>query len=144
MLIELDHPIPANGRVRGSEDISPGERHGERRASAGALYIGELVRKIISRIAQLRDQVRQAGGRVGQSSLTIWSPLRTSLWLWNIPTIVSIRPKWMPFWSRCNFVRAKVAWSWPASQTANCVRSAVIWFRVRDYHVYVPMNCTVP
>jgi nicotinamidase-related amidase len=65
MLIELDYPIPLAVELEAAQTLLLViDMENENAHPAGALYIGEPVRKIIPRIAQLRDQVRQAGGRV--------------------------------------------------------------------------------
>jgi len=66
MLIELDHPIPLAVELAAAKTLLLViDMENENAHPAGALYIGEPVRKIIPRIAQLRDHVRQAGGIYG-------------------------------------------------------------------------------
>jgi len=65
MLIELDYPVPQSVELEATETLLLIiDMENENAHPSGALYIGEPVRKIIPRIAQLRQKVRQAGGHV--------------------------------------------------------------------------------
>jgi nicotinamidase-related amidase len=65
MLIELDYPVPLSVELEAAKILLVViDMENENAHPAGALYIGEPVRKIIPKIAQLRQQVRRAGGRV--------------------------------------------------------------------------------
>ena len=55
--------------------------------------------------------------------------------------IASIRPKWMLFW-RFKMRSGEGCVIVTGISTRNCVQSAVTALSVRDYHVYVPMDCT--
>jgi len=171
MLIELDHPIPLAVELAAAQTLLLVIDMGNENAHpAGALYIGEPVRKIIPRIAQLRDQVRQAGGRVVHTQ-SVRSPdaleftvfkntVRKLEGTWGAELIDELKPaaeeplivkhthdcfyqtemdallKQMDL--RTGEGRVIVT----GISTRNCVQSAVMGFSVRDYHVYVPMDCT--
>src|SRR6266511_5361749 len=65
MLIELGYPVPRSVELEAAQTLLLViDMENENAHPAGALYIGEPIRKIIPRIAQLREQVRRAGGRV--------------------------------------------------------------------------------
>ena len=171
MLIELDHPIPLAVELAAAKTLLLViDMENENAHPAGALYIGEPVRKIIPRIAQLRDQVRQAGGRVVHTQ-SVRSPdaleftvfkntVRKLEGTWGAELIDELKPaaeeplivkhthdcfyqtemdallKQMEL--RTGEGRVIVT----GISTRNCVQSAVMGFSVRDYHVYVPMDCT--
>ena len=171
MLIELDHPIPLAVELAAAKTLLLViDMENENAHPAGALYIGEPVRKIIPRIAQLRDHVRQAGGRVVHTQ-SVRSPdaleftvfkntVRKLEGTWGAELIDELKPgaeeplivkhthdcfyqtemdallKQMEL--RTGEGRVIVT----GISTRNCVQSAVMGFSVRDYHVYVPMDCT--
>lgn len=65
MLIELDYPDPIAVELDAEKTLLLIiDMENENAHPDGALYIGAQVRKIIPRIAKLRESVRQAGGRV--------------------------------------------------------------------------------
>jgi nicotinamidase-related amidase len=136
----------------------------------GALYIGEPVRKIIPKISELRARVRQAGSRVLHTQ-SVRSPdaleftvfkntVRKLKGTWGSELIDELKPaadepvivkhthdcfyqtemdnllKQMEL----NPGEGRVVVT--GISTRNCVQSAVMGFSVRDYYVYVPMDCT--
>jgi nicotinamidase-related amidase len=171
MLIELDYPVPLAVELEAAQTLLLViDMENENAHPAGALYIGEPVRKIIPRIAQLRDQVRQAGGRVVHTQ-SVRSPdaleftvfkntVRKLEGTWGAELVDELKPaadeplivkhthdcfyqtemddllKQMEL--RPGEGRVIVT----GISTRNCVQSAVMGFSVRDYHVYVPMDCT--
>jgi nicotinamidase-related amidase len=137
---------------------------------SGALYIGEAVRKIVPRIAELRARVRSAGGRVVHTQ-SVRSPdaleftvfkntLRKLEGSWGAELIDELKPA--PdeplvvkrthdcFYQTAMESLLKQMELRPGEghvivtgiSTRNCVQSAVMGLSVRDYHVYVPMDCT--
>ena len=136
----------------------------------GALYIGEPVRRIIPKIRELRDKVRYAGGRVIHTQ-SVRSPealeftvfkntVRKLEGSWGAELIDELKPAddeplivkrshdcfyqtemdalLARFGMRPGEGHAIVT----GISTRNCVQSAVMALSVRDYHVYVPMDCT--
>jgi len=171
MLIELDHPIPLAVELAAAKTLLLViDMENENAHPAGALYIGEPVRKIIPRIAQLRDHVRQAGGRVVHTQ-SVRSPdaleftvfkntVRKLEGTWGAELIDELKPGAEEpvivkhthdcFYQTEMDALLKQMELRPGEgrvivtgiSTRNCVQSAVMGFSVRDYHVYVPMDCT--
>ena len=171
MLIELDHPIPLAVELAAAKTLLLViDMENENAHPAGALYIGEPVRKIIPRIAQLRDHVRQAGGRVVHTQ-SVRSPdaleftvfkntVRKLEGTWGAELIDELKPAAEEplivkhthdcFYQTEMDALLKQMELRPGEgrvivtgiSTRNCVQSAVMGFSVRDYHVYVPMDCT--
>jgi len=171
MLIELDYPIPLAVELEAAQTLLLViDMENENAHPAGALYIGEPVRKIIPRIAQLRDQVRQAGGWVVHTQ-SVRSPdaleftvfkntVRKLEGTWGAELIDELKPGAEEplivkhthdcFYQTEMDALLKQMELRPGEgrvivtgiSTRNCVQSAVMGFSVRDYHVYVPMDCT--
>ena len=171
MLIELDYPIPLAVELEAAQTLLLViDMENENAHPAGALYIGEPVRKIIPRIAQLRDHVRQAGGRVVHTQ-SVRSPdaleftvfkntVRKLEGTWGAELIDELKPGAEEpvivkhthdcFYQTEMDALLKQMELRPGEgrvivtgiSTRNCVQSAVMGFSVRDYHVYVPMDCT--
>jgi nicotinamidase-related amidase len=171
MLIELDYPVPLGVELEAAKTLLLViDMENENAHPAGALYIGEPVRKIIPRIAQLREQVRQAGGRVVHTQ-SVRSPdaleftvfkntVRKLEGTWGAELIDELKPAADEplivkhthdcFYQTEMDALLKQMELRPGEgrvivtgiSTRNCVQSAVLGFSVRDYHVYVPMDCT--
>jgi nicotinamidase-related amidase len=171
MLIELDYPAPLAVELEAAKTLLLViDMENENAHPAGALYIGEPVRKIIPRIAQLRDQVRQAGGQVVHTQ-SVRSPdaleftvfkntVRKLEGTWGAALIDDLKPSAGEplivkhthdcFYQTEMDALLKQMELRPGEgrvivtgiSTRNCVQSAVMGFSVRDYHVYVPMDCT--
>jgi nicotinamidase-related amidase len=171
MLIELDYPIPLAVELEAAQTLLLViDMENENAHPAGALYIGEPIRKIIPRIAQLRDQVRQTGGRVVHTQ-SVRSPdaleftvfkntVRKLEGTWGSELIDDLKPAADEplivkhthdcFYQTEMDALLKQMELRPGEgrvivtgiSTRNCVQSAVMGFSVRDYHVYVPMDCT--
>ena len=171
MLIELDYPVPRSVKLEASRTLLVIiDMENENADPAGPLFIGEPVKKIIPKIAELRTRVRQAGGRVVHTQ-SVRSPdaleftvfkntVRKLEGTWGVELLDELKPaadeplivkhthdcfyqtemdallKQMEL--RPGEARVIVT----GISTRNCVQSAVMGFSVRDYHVYVPMDCT--
>lgn len=171
MLIELEYPTPKSVELDPTNTLLLIiDMENENAHPAGALYIGEPVRKIIPNIVQLRERVRQAGGRVIHTQ-SVRSPdaleftvfkntVRKLEGTWGSALIddlkpVADEPLIVKHTHDC-FYRTEMDALLKQMElqpgggrvivtgisTRNCVQSAVMGFSVRDYHVYVPMDCT--
>jgi nicotinamidase-related amidase len=171
MLIELDYPIPLAVELEAAKTLLLViDMENENAHPAGALYIGEPVRKIIPRIGQLRDQVRQTGGRVVHTQ-SVRSPdaleftvfkntVRKLEGTWGAELIDELKPgadeplivkhthdcfyqtEMDALLKRMELRAGEGRVIVTGISTRNCVQSAVMGFSVRDYHVYVPIDCT--
>jgi nicotinamidase-related amidase len=137
---------------------------------AGALFIGEPVKRIIPKIGELRARLRKAGGRVIHTQ-SVRSPNALEFTVFN-NTVRKLEGTWgsqlidelkpaddepliVKHTHDC-FYRTELDTQLEQMKlrpgegqvivtgisTRNCVQSAVMGFSVRDYHVYVPMDCT--
>ena len=136
----------------------------------GPQYMGEPVEKIIPRIARLRDTVRSSGGRVLHTQsvrrrdaleFTVFGNVVRKLeGTWDAEFIDALKPAHdepvvvkythdcfyqteMTKWLRHFDIRpgdGRVIVTGVASR--GCVQCAVTGFSIRDYYVYVPMDCT--
>jgi nicotinamidase-related amidase len=136
----------------------------------GPQYMGEPVEKIIPRIAALRRHVRAQGGRVLHTQsvrrpdaleFTLFhNVVRKLEGSWDAEFIDALKPapdepvvvKYthdcfyqteMEYWLRRLDIRpgdGRVIVTGIASR--GCVQCAVTGFSIRDYYVYVPMDCT--
>jgi len=171
MLIELNYPepvpveLPADKTLLLIIDMENENVHPD-----GKLFIGESVRKIIPRIAQLRKNLRQAGGRVVHTQ-SVRSPdaleftvfkntVRKLEGSWGAQLIDELKPaedeplivkhthdcfyqtEMESLLNRLGMRRGESHVVVTGISTRNCIQSAVTAFSVRDYHVYVPMDCT--
>ena len=171
MVIELDYPTPQSVELDAQKillliiDMENENAHPD-----GTLYIGEPVRKIIPKIAELRARVRLAGGRVLHTQ-SVRSPdaleftvfgntVRKLKGTWGSELIDELKPAGdepliVKYTHDCFYQTEmdkllKQMELKPGEgrvivtgiSTRNCVQSAVLGFSVRDYYVYVPMDCT--
>jgi nicotinamidase-related amidase len=171
MVIELDYPAPQSVELDAQKillliiDMENENAHPD-----GTLYIGEPVRKIIPKIAELRARVRLAGGRVLHTQ-SVRSPdaleftvfrntVRKLKGSWGSELIDELKPAGdepliVKYTHDCFYQTEmdkllKQMELKPGEgrvivtgiSTRNCVQSAVMGFSVRDYYVYVPMDCT--
>jgi len=171
MLIELDYPVPQSVELEATETLLLIiDMENENAHPSGALYIGEPVRKIIPRIAQLRQKVRQAGGHVVHTQ-SVRSPdaleftvfkntVRKLEGSWGVELIDELKPaadeplivkhthdcfyrtEMDALLQQVELLPGEGRVIVTGISTRNCVQSAVMGFSVRDYHVYVPMDCT--
>ena len=171
MLIELDYPAPVAVELAAANtllliiDMENENVHPE-----GALYIGKPVRRIIPKIAELRRKVRQAGGRVVHTQsvrapdaleFTVFkNTLRKLEGSWGAELIDELKPaageplvvkrthdcfyrtEMDALLERLGMMSGQSSVIVTGISTRNCVQSAVMAFSVRDYRVYVPMDCT--
>ena len=171
MLIEIEYPIPKSVELDPQKTLLLIiDMENENAHPDGALYIGEPVRKIIPNIVELRGRVRQAGGRVIHTQ-SVRSPdaleftvfkntVRKLEGTWGAQLIDELKPATdepliVKHTHDC-FYRTELDALLQQMElcpgegqvivtgisTRNCVQSAVMGFSVRDYHVYVPMDCT--
>jgi len=171
MQIELEYPVPKPVELDPQKtllliiDMENENAHPE-----GTLYIGEPVKRIIPKIAGLRTRLREAGGRVihtqsvrapGAVEFTVFkNTVRKLEGTWGAQLIQELLPAsdepLIVKHTHDSFYRTELdahleqMQLWPGEghvivtgiSTRNCVQSAVMGFSVRDYHVYVPMDCT--
>ena len=171
MIIELDYPAPASVELDAANTLLLIiDMENENAHPAGALYIGEPVRRIIPRIGDLRQKVRQAGGRVVHTqSIRSRDALEFTLFKntvrklegsWGAELIDELKPAadeplivkrthdcfyqtdMDALLERLGIVAGQGRVIVTGISTRNCVQSAVMAFSVRDYQVYVPMDCT--
>ena len=170
-MINLDYPDPVAVEVEAAKTLLLIiDMENENVHPAGALYIGEPVRKIIPRIAGLREGVRAAGGRVVHTQ-SVRSPDALEFTLfknvvrklegsWGAELIDELKPaadepvivkhthdcfyqtEMESLLKRLGMRPGEGHVIVTGISTRNCVQSAVTAFSVRDYHVYVPMDCT--
>lgn len=171
MLVELEYPPPLPARVEPNKTLLLIiDMENENAHPDGALYIGRSVREIIPRIAGLRVRVRQAGGRIVHTQ-SVRSPqaleftvfhntVRKLEGSWGATLIEELSPApdeplIVKHTHDCFYRTGMDALLSEMDvrpgdghvivtgiSTRNCVQSAVMGFSVRDYHVYVPMDCT--
>ncbi|MGH7823755.1 MAG: isochorismatase family cysteine hydrolase [Candidatus Binatia bacterium] len=172
MLIELNYPDPVPVEIEAEETLLLIiDMENENAHPDGALYIGDPVRKIIPSIAGLRAKVRRAGGRVAHTQ-SVRSPdalefkvfkntVRKLEGSWGAELINELRPGADEplivkrthdcfYGTEMDALLERLGMRPGAGRvivagisTRNCVQSAVMGFSVRDYHVYVPVDCTV-
>ena len=171
MIIELDYPAPALVELDSANTLLLIiDMENENAHPAGALYIGDPVRRIIPKICDLRQKVRGAGGRVVHTQ-SVRSPdaleftvfrntVRKLEGSWGAELIDELKPavdeplivkrthdcfyqtEMDALLARFGIVPGKGHVIVTGISTRNCVQSAVMAFSVRDYHVYVPIDCT--
>ena len=171
MLIELEYPEPVQVELEAAKTLLLIiDMENENAHPKGALYIGEPVRRIIPKIRDLREKVRQVGGRVvhtqsvrSQDALefTVFkNTVRKLEGSWGAALIDELKPTADEplivkrthdcfYQTEMDALLARFGMR-PGEghvivtgiSTRNCVQSAVMALSVRDYHVYVPMDCT--
>lgn len=171
MLIELEYPIPKSIDLDSQKTLLLIiDMENENAHPAGALFIGEPVKRIIPKISELRARLCKAGGRVIHTQ-SVRSPdaleftvfnntVRKLEGTWGSQLIDELKPAAdepliVKYTHDC-FYRTELDARLEQMElrpgegqvivtgisTRNCVQSAVMGFSVRDYHVYVPMDCT--
>ncbi|HEY5542254.1 MAG TPA: isochorismatase family cysteine hydrolase [Candidatus Binatia bacterium] len=171
MVIELDYPTPQSVELDAQKTLLLIiDMENENVHPDGALYIGEPVRKIIPKISELRARVRQAGSRVLHTQ-SVRSPdaleftvfkntVRKLKGTWGSELIDELKPAADEpvivkhthdcfYQTEMDNLLKQIELN-PGEgrvvvtgiSTRNCVQSAVMGFSVRDYYVYVPMDCT--
>ena len=171
MLIELNYPEPVPVELAAAKTLLLIiDMENENAHPKGALYIGEPVRRIIQRIRELREKVRQAGGRVIHTQsvrtpdaleFTVFkNTVRKLEGSWGAELIEELKPaddeplivkrthdcfyqtEMDALLARIGVRSGEGHAIVTGISTRNCVQSAVMALSVRDYHVYVPMDCT--
>jgi nicotinamidase-related amidase len=171
MLVELSYPDPVQIELNANKtlliivDMENCSAHPK-----GPQYMGEPVEKIIPRIAELRRYVRARGGRVLHTqSVRKRDALEFTLFhnvvrklegTWDAEFIDALKPAAdepvvVKYTHDCFYQTAmestlerlavrpgdgRVIVTGIASRS--CVQCAVTGFSIRDYYVYVPMDCT--
>ena len=171
MLIELNYPEPVSVELEAAKTLLLViDMENENVHPDGALYIGDKVRKIVPNIAGLRRKVRQAGGQVVHTQ-SVRSPdaleftvfkntVRKLEGSWGAEIVDELKPaadeplivkhthdcfyrtEMDSLLTRLGMRPGESRVIVTGISTRNCVQSAVMAFSVRDYHVYVPMDCT--
>jgi len=171
MLIELNYPDPVPVELEVAKTLLLIiDMENENAHPNGALYIGEPVRRIIPKIRELREKVRQAGGRVVHTQ-SVRSPdaleftvfkntVRKLEGSWDAALIEELKPgvdeplivkrthdcfyqtEMDALLTRFEIHPGEGHVIVTGISTRNCVQSAVMALSVRNYHVYVPMDCT--
>jgi nicotinamidase-related amidase len=171
MLIQLDYPAAVPIELEAEKTLLLIiDMENENAHPAGALYIGDPVRKIIPTIRELREKVRQARGRVIYTQsvrlpdaleFTVFkNTVRKLKGSWGAELIDELKPaedeplivkhthdcfyqtKMDSLLEKNGLRPAEGHVIVTGISTRNCVQSAVMGFSVRDFHVYVPMDCT--
>jgi nicotinamidase-related amidase len=171
MLIELDYPEPVPVELEaGRTLLLIIDMENENAHPSGALYIGEPVRRIIPKIRELREKVRQAGGRIVHTqSVRSADALEFAIFKntvrklegsWGAELIDELKPaadeplivkrthdcfyqtEMDALLERFGIRSGEGHVIVTGISTRNCVQSAVMGLSVRDYYVYVPMDCT--
>jgi nicotinamidase-related amidase len=171
MLIELDYPEPVPVELEAVQTLLLIiDMENENAHPNGALYIGEPVRRIIPKIRELREKVRRAGGRVIHTQsvrsrdaleFTVFkNTIRKLEGSWGAELIDELKPaddeplivkrthdcfyqtEMDALLARFGMLPGEGHVIVTGISTRNCVQSAVMALSVRDYHVYVPMDCT--
>jgi len=171
VLIELNYPDPVPVELEAEKTLLLViDMENENVHPDGALFIGEKVRKLVPKIAELRKKVRQAGGKVVHTQ-SVRSPdaleftvfkntVRKLEGSWGAEIVDELKPaadeplivkhthdcfyrtEMDPLLKRLGMRPGQSRVIVTGISTRNCVQSAVMGFSVRDYHVYVPMDCT--
>jgi len=171
MIIDLEYPEPMAVHLDAAKTLLLIiDMENENAHPDGALYIGEAVRKVITRIGELRKRIRQAGGRVIHTqSVRASDALEFTLFKntvrklegsWGAELVDELQPApdeplIVKRTHDCFYnteMDVLLGWSGMVPgdgriivtgiSTRNCVQSAVMGLSVRDFHVYVPMDCT--
>ena len=171
MLIELDYPKPVPVKLEADKTLLLViDMENENCHPDGALYIGEPVRKVISKVRGLLDTMRRGGGKIVHTQ-SVRSPdaleftvfknkVRKLEGSWGAELIDELKPAAgepliVKHTHDC-FYKTKMESLLPelgmrpgessvivtGISTRNCIQSAVMAFSVRDYRVVVPMDCT--
>jgi len=171
MLVELNYPTPVPVQLDPAQTLLLiVDMETERPHPDAALYMGEAVERIIPRIAALRRYVRESGGKVVHTQ-SVRKPealefklfknvVRKLEGTWGAEFIEPLKP--LPdepvvvkYTHDCFYKtnmeelleqlelkpgEARVIVTGVA--TRGCVQCAVTGFSIRDYYVYVPIDCT--
>jgi nicotinamidase-related amidase len=171
MLIELEYPTPEAVTLPAADtlllvvDMQNAEGHPK-----GPMYSGEQIEQVTRNIAALRDKVRAAGGKIVYTqSVRKLDSLELSLFKnrvrklegsWDVEFVDALKPApgepiivkythdcfhktgMEALLERLNFKPGKGRVIVTGVAARVCVQQAVTAFSIRDYYVYVPMDCT--
>ncbi len=171
MLVDIKYPDPVPVNLEASKtlliivDMENCSAHPN-----GPQYMGEPVDKIIPRIARLRDYVRASGGRVLHTQsvrkrdaleFTVFGNVVRKLeGTWDAEFIDALKPAAdepvvVKYTHDCFYQTSMAEWLERLDirpgdgrvivtgiASRGCVQCAVTGLSIRDYYVYVPMDCT--
>jgi nicotinamidase-related amidase len=171
MLVELNYPTPVPVELDPAQTLLLiVDMENESAHPDAKLYMGEPVERIIPRIAALRKYVRESGGKVVHTQsvrkpdaleFTLFNNvLRKLEGTWSAEFIDALKP--LPdepvvvkythdcFYETNMTALLKELGMKPGESriivtgvaTRGCVQCAVTGFSIRDYYVYVPIDCT--
>lgn len=171
MLVELNYPTPVPVELDPAQTLLLiVDMENESAHPSAPLYMGEAVERIIPRIVALRKYVRECGGKVVHTqSLRKPDALEFTLFknvvrkiegTWGAEFIDALKP--LPdepvvvkythdcFYETNMTELLKQLGMKPGESriivtgvaTRGCVQCAVTGFSIRDYYVYVPIDCT--
>jgi nicotinamidase-related amidase len=171
MLVELNYPTPVPVELDPAQTLLLiVDMENESAHPDAKLYMGEPVERIIPRIAALRKYVRESGGKVVHTQsvrkpdaleFTLFNNvLRKLEGTWSAEFIDALKP--LPdepvvvkythdcFYETKMETLLKQLGMKPGESrvivtgvaTRGCVQCAVTGFSIRDYYVYVPIDCT--
>ena len=168
MQIQLDYPEPTPVTLEGEKTLLViVDMANEVAHPAGEMYY-EGAARIIPTIAELRRRVREAGGRIVHTQsvrspdaleFTVFHHVKRHLGAWEIDFVDGLRPESdepvVVKETHCSFHRtdmdallerlgmhpgdSRVICT--GTSARGCVQCAVVGFSLRDYYVYVPMDC---
>jgi nicotinamidase-related amidase len=171
MNIELNYPEPATVALDPAKTLLViVDMENEDAHPSGKRYMGEAVERIVPNISALRERVRQAGGKVVHTqSIRKPDALEFTLFnnvvrkvegTWGAEFIDALKPRpdepvVVKYTHDC-FYRTEMEsvierlGMRPGEgriivtgiATRGCVQCAVMGFSIRDYYVYVPLDCT--
>jgi nicotinamidase-related amidase len=171
MLVELNYPTPVPVQLDPARTLLLiVDMENESAHPKAPLYMGEAVERIIPRIAALRRYVRESGGRVVHTQ-SVRKPdalefklfnnvVRKIEGTWGAEFIDALKP--LPdepvvvkythdcfYKTNMEMLLAQLGLKPGEARvivtgiaTRGCVQCAVTGFSIRDYYVYVPIDCT--
>ena len=171
MLVELNYPTPIPVELDPAQTLLLiVDMENESAHPKAPLYVGEPVERIIPRIAALRKYVRESGGKVVHTQsvrkpealeFTLFkNVIRKIEGSWGAEFIDALKPQpdeavVVKYTHDCFYQtnmeallkqlgmksgEARIIVTGVA--TRGCVQCAVTGFSIRDYYVYVPIDCT--
>jgi nicotinamidase-related amidase len=149
MLVELNYPTPIPVELDPAQTLLLiVDMENESAHPKAPLYMGEPVERIIPRIAALRKYVRESGGKVVHTQ-SVRKPEALEFTLFK-NVIRKIEGTHDCFYQTNLEALLKQLGMKPGEAriivtgvaTRGCVQCAVTGFSIRDYYVYVPIDCT--
>jgi nicotinamidase-related amidase len=171
MQIELNYPEPVAVALDPSKTLLVMvDMENEDAHPSGKRYMGEAVERIVPNIAALRERVREAGGQVVHTQsvrkpdaleFTLFkNVVRKVEGTWGAKFIDALQPRsgepvvvkythdcfyrtdMEPVLERLGIRPGEGRIIVTGIATRGCVQCAVMGFSIRDYYVYVPLDCT--